>query len=82
LAEQGIFGLITFISFLGYIFYQYARAFVLEKDKQQRFILLCWLMMLSGVVLFQLFSTSYYNSRTWLPIGVGLAAIEIYRRKS
>jgi len=30
-------------------------------------------------VMFELFSTSYYNARMWLPIGVGLAAVRLYK---
>ena len=79
LVEQGLMGLISFVAFLIYIFYVYLKAFIAEKDRHERFYLVCLIMMLSGIVMFELFSTSYYIAKMWLPIGVGLAAIKLYK---
>lgn len=82
LVEQGLFGLLTFLGLLMYIFYQYIRAYKTEPDKEERFILMCLLMAASGIVFFQLFSTSYYISRMWLPVGIALAAANIYLKNN
>lgn len=82
MTEQGLFGLITFLGLLTYIFFQYILAFIKENDRSERFIILCLLMMLAGIVFFELFSTSYYISRMWLPIGIGLAAVSVYQKNN
>jgi hypothetical protein len=61
-----------------YFFRAYFRAIRAEDNHREKFVLAALLMMLSGLVLFELFSTSYYIARMWLPVGVGLAAVRIY----
>lgn len=81
ITEQGLIGIISFFGFLFYLFYRYVTAYLSERTTTEKLALVCLLMMLGGIVFFQLFSTSYYVSRMWLPIGVGLAAVRIYSSK-
>ncbi len=81
MVEQGLFGLIGFMSFLIYIFTMLVRAYWCEDNKHQKFQLLCFIMLFAGIMLFQLFSTSYYLSRVWIPIAVILAGARLYQPK-
>jgi hypothetical protein len=79
LVETGGAGLIGYLVLLAYCFRKYIvgyRAMDNEKDKN---IMLAFLMMLAALVVFELFSTSYFIARMWLPIGVGLAATRVLK---
>jgi O-antigen ligase len=76
LTETGGFGLAAFIALLGSIFVYYFRGLRRTENKKAREIVLCFLMMLAGLSVFELFSTSYFLATMWLPIGVGMAWTE------
>jgi O-antigen ligase len=80
IVEQGIFGLLCWFALLTYLFGVFLKSYLREKDRSERFYLVAILMMFCGAVFFQLFSTSYYLAKMWLPIGVGLAAVSLYRQ--
>jgi len=82
LVEQGFLGFFAFSSFLIYLFSAYIRAYLSMLSSKHKVYLLAMLMMLSGILLFELFSTSYYLSRVWLPIGITLAGIKLYSPKT
>jgi len=79
LAETGILGLISFIVVLGYLFRHYFKAY-LDSFGNNKIMILLLLMMAVGVVFFQLFSTSYFLAKMWLPLGVCFADVNLYRK--
>lgn len=82
IVEQGLFGLVAFLGFIFSLMRIFLRAFREENNYQERFYLVVLIMMFAGIITFQLFSTSYYIAKTWLPIGIGLAAVKIYKRNN
>ena len=80
LTETGALGFITFCLFLLYIYREILTSY-LKSTKTNRLILLFIVMMAGGVVFFQLFSTSYFLSKMWLPIGVALAGAKLYGKE-
>ena len=79
LTETGLLGFLTFLAFLFYIFHQYYLAYTASHDAHSRMIILCFIMMLSGITLMELFSTSYFIATMWLPVGVGLAGVRVFK---
>ena len=85
--EQGIFGLITFFFFVGVILWQIYRAYCGhvsssdEKGRNRRAVLLAVLLMAVGSFVYQLFNTTYYSSKLWIPVGVAVAAAMLFSKK-
>lgn len=71
LVETGIFGLVAFVGFLGWVLRTIAKQVRHDVFYQA---LLC---MVAGAMVFQLFNTSYLNSVLWLPIGLALAGVSL-----
>ncbi len=68
--EEGVVGLVTFSIFLGSIFYF---LFAAEHSRvAQKHLLQTLCIMSAGIVLFELFGTSYFNSVMWLPLGLAI----------
>jgi O-antigen ligase len=84
LAENGIFGLAAWIFILLYLIKIAWRALKLYQDRNP------WLLPLflaaGGGLFFQIFNTSYYKGKVWLPITLGLCAVSLlekyYAKKS
>jgi len=77
LVENGIFALFFFIAFiltLVQIFYT-----KLKKYKKYYKILLPIILGVFGMFVIQIFSTSYYKGKMWLPVALVLAAFNIIR---
>ncbi|MFH1098857.1 MAG: O-antigen ligase family protein [Candidatus Uhrbacteria bacterium] len=78
LAETGALGLITFLWLLVAVVHRlldvYRRATV---SPAWRLILLALLLSAAGSIIFQLFNTSYFVSKMWLPLGIALAAARL-----
>lgn len=73
LLEEGLLGFIFFAGFLLAVLWrlwQESHSAVANKQLYQTLFL-----MVAGIVVFELFNTSYFNSVMWLPIGVALAAV-------
>ncbi len=82
LPEVGIFGFAAFFSLWGYILYKLFWVFQkIKKSPAWRFIVLCSIMAVVGSMIFQLFNTSYFISKLWLPLGVALAVANIALRE-
>lgn len=80
LAENGLFGIISFALFTLALFYGLRQAFKrIKGTKEVRLYLPLALGALSGF-LFQFFNTSYYKGKVWLPIGLALAATYLLER--
>jgi len=75
LLEQGLVGLVCFVGFLGWVLWQ------LWQTRKNAHGVIYDMMFLSvlGAIVFQLFNTSYFNANMWLPIGIALAARNLYR---
>lgn len=83
LTESGILGLIAFIIFIGYLFRRYLKAFFIAKRLPiNSDIILVFIAMFCGIVAFELFSTSYFIAKTWLPIGIGLIGVKLYENNT
>lgn len=79
LAENGLIGLLLFGLFLFFIFKPIFKAgFKYHSDYK---LLLPLLLSSTGVFFYQLFNTSYYKGRVWLPIALALVAADLIRRK-
>jgi len=81
MAEQGLLGLIAFFVFVGWVLARIWRGWktVVPDNK---LLLLCFFMSVSGSLVYQLFNTSYYNAHLWLPVGLALAAVKLYEPKN
>jgi len=79
LAENGLFGAITFTGIFGSLIIIFYR--VLKKYPGEIKLLLP--IFLGGFCMFvvQFFNTSYYKGKLWLPVALGLCAINIIRKK-
>lgn len=78
LAETGALGFLTFFALLGYIILRLFRAYRETPDKSSyKYILLALILTSAGSIIFQLFNTSYFVSKMWLPLGVSLAAARL-----
>jgi len=78
--EEGLIGLVAFVVFLYMILLFLLRASQrgTSHEKAQIISLMCGVV---GIVTFQLFNTSYFNSVMWMPIGIALAsASHIYMK--
>ena len=73
MTETGLFGLISYISLLGYMIYRIVKSYIVAKSSSHKMMIASLILMVSGIVLFELFSTSYFIAKMWLPIGVCLA---------
>ncbi len=78
MAEQGLLGLITFFIFVGWIISRLYQGWQLAEEKH-RLLLLCLFLSVSGGLTYQLFNTSYYNAHLWLPVGIALAGVKIFK---
>ena len=78
LAETGLFGFLTFFALLGYIIW---RLIMVYKQTPQsspyKYIILALALSAAGSIIFQLFNTSYFVSKLWLPLGVAMAAARL-----
>jgi len=80
MAEMGILGLLTFAALLGYCFWYLWRTYRhLPPQSNWRLVILCLGMSAAGSAFFQLFNTSYFISKMWLPIGVAMAGCQLAR---
>ncbi|MFA5155227.1 MAG: O-antigen ligase family protein [Patescibacteria group bacterium] len=75
LAENGIFGLAAWLFIMSALWQTSYRA--IKKYYEHHPWLLPLLLAGAGGLFFQLFNTSYYKGKVWLPIAIGLAAIRL-----
>ena len=71
--EEGFIGLILFG---GFLFSILRRLYQSALGQKNNLMSICMLMMVGGIICFELFNTSYFNSVMWLPIGLGLASLK------
>lgn len=75
LTENGILGLAFFLLFIFFIFRRIIIG--LLKNKEDYKLLLPLFVGSFGAIFYQVFNTSYYKGRVWLPIALALIATEI-----
>lgn len=82
IVEEGLLGLTFFSLFLFSIFKSLTRATQSVHNYTDTLLVSrCFLAMVAGAVVFQLFNTSYFASTMWLPIGIALAGADLIKRK-
>lgn len=81
LAEAGIFGLAAFVLFLGYLLYRILKVYGRVNNPDDRRLVAAMLMMAAGLIFVELFQTSYFIAKLWLPLGVALAAANLLERE-
>lgn len=82
IAEQGILGMLCIAFFfvrLGMVLWR--RLKETTDAAGQHVLLLCGLAAL-GMIAYELFNTTYYSAKVWLPIGVLLAAVPLFGKKN
>jgi len=79
LAEVGVLGTIAFILLLVYPVYLLIKGYQKSLNHNYNWVVLGMLLAVIGVISFQLFGTGYYIAKLWLPIGLGLATLKIYK---
>ncbi|MDD5043042.1 MAG: O-antigen ligase family protein [Patescibacteria group bacterium] len=78
LPEVGILGTATFFALWGFVLYKLIWVFrKIKSSPAWRFVVLNCMMAAAGSMVFQLFNTSYFVSKLWLPLGVALAAANL-----
>lgn len=82
LAEQGIVGLAAFLLLLGVILRAlWSAVRGLRAGSPERRVLLFLSLAALGMMSYEVFNTTYYSAKLWLPIGLALAAIKIVRSR-
>jgi O-antigen ligase len=75
LAETGLLGFLTFFVLLGYALSRLVKIYrKMPQGAPFKNIILALLLSSFGCIVFQLFQTSYFVSKFWLPLGIALAA--------
>lgn len=78
LAETGLLGFLTFFALLSYVMWRVIGVYRgLDRETPYKYVLLALILSSAGSILFQLFNTSYFVSKLWLPLGVALAAARL-----
>lgn len=81
LSETGILGLAAFIGLVVSVVVTLYRSTLAQSGTIERTVLsISLFLMVVGSLFFQLFQTSYYVSKLWLPIGIALAAASLYKK--
>ena len=75
--ETGIVGLAALSAFFGWLFAALSR--LMRRESEHRALLETLFLTVLGALVFQLFSTSYFTSILWLPVGLSFAAIALAR---
>ncbi|MBI2483142.1 O-antigen ligase family protein [Candidatus Uhrbacteria bacterium] len=83
LAETGMLGLAAYSGLLGAVLYTIARASLrVVHAPRWRLMVLALLASAVGSVAFQLFNTSYFVAKLWLPLGIAVATARLAQRSA
>jgi len=83
LAETGLLGFLTFFALLGFVIWSLIKTYrSLPLKSPYKYVLLALLLSSAGSIIFQLFNTSYFVSKLWLPLGVALAAARLAKEET
>ncbi len=79
LAEQGLFGFIAFVLFIGWIMKTLlGRTFNADYTAEARTAYMVSVFLVLAPSIFQLFNTLFYTSKMWVPISLALAESLVY----
>lgn len=83
-AEQGMIGLVAFGYLLAWILVTLYRSWraLPSSEIGERRLLFMLLLSSAGSITYQLFNTSYYNAKLWLPVGLALTAATIIKKRA
>lgn len=82
LSEEGLFGIVTFLFFLSRLLWISAKSVHgLSKNSHDRRTLLLVGLGALGMVIYELFNTTYYNAKMWLPLGLLFVALPLLTKK-
>ncbi len=81
LVEQGVVGIVTFSVFIIALFVMYFRAIKNISSYDDRMALSIVFSIFVAAFFLQLFNTTYYTYRLWMPIGLFIVASKIYSVK-
>lgn len=83
LAENGTLGMATFSIMIYWILRSLYRSWksIPSTARGEKRLMLMMFLSVTGSICYQLFNTSYYNAKLWLPIGLALTVRELTRRK-
>ncbi|MFH0988319.1 MAG: O-antigen ligase family protein [Parcubacteria group bacterium] len=79
MVETGSIGTLAFVGLLAYLFYLYLNNYRAAKTRSAKNQILFFMLMFVGIVCFELFSTSYFVAKMWLPVGIGLVGSRLLR---
>ncbi len=78
MAETGLFGLLAFCGIIAALGWRVRHAFrVVAREHQSAYPLYIATAAAGGALLYQLFNTTYWTAKLWLPIGLLLAVIRM-----
>ncbi|MDP3244874.1 MAG: O-antigen ligase family protein [bacterium] len=78
LFEQGLFGLLSFIFFIGMILWTIYLE-MKEGGRIAKAVATMAMVMATGVLAYELFNTTYYTSKLWVPLAVAAGAVSLLK---
>lgn len=72
LFETGLLGLASFLVFFAWLFIMLTHKITHATTSDYKYLLTASLVCVLGAFVFQLFNTSYFNAKLWLPVGLAL----------
>lgn len=77
LFEQGVFGLLSFVFFVGMILRTIFLGIWRAKDHEitRKVVAVMAMAMAVGMLVYELFNTTYYSSKLWVPLAVAVGAV-------
>lgn len=79
MAEQGLFGIITFMSFIISLFVMYFKSIKEIKVYEDRVKVTIAFSLFVAALFMELFNTTYYTHRFWLPMGIYISSVMIFK---
>lgn len=79
LAENGALGLAAWLFIIAYLFKE-AHVSIKKYQKNYPWLLPLWLAG-GGALFFQIFNTSYYKGKVWLPLALALVAVRLIQKE-
>lgn len=81
LAEEGFVGFVLFLLLLGRIVQTFAAGVRAAESPEARKTLLLFSLAAAGLIVYEIFNTTYWSAKLWLPIGLALAALPFWSKE-
>ncbi len=81
-AETGMLGLVAFLVLLVWAVHHSCRVFAAIHSTSLREVALLFMTGAGGVFVYELFNTSYWNGKMWLPLGLLIAGLAVLQEES